>query len=177
MQALASRLTELQRAANAESQARLAVTKSPQYLKLDEQIQEMIRQRDAMLDGITDSTTALQQAKAEMMLAMREQGLTAYENVTAKFKEKREVNRRRLMEVIDGDMDLYFTLSNVTQVAVKDFARSSDKKKDLLDCIEVVGREIVDVEVALPMPDGRDDLPERPDAPDFADTLAHEAGQ
>lgn len=150
MQALAATLTALQKTVNEESIARTKIMCSDEYSKLSGQIAALTEQRDSLLAQVPDSTPALAEAKKLMIAAMQAEGRMMFENVKGKFREKKEVNPNRVLTVLDGDMDLYFTISNVTQVALKEIAKTMPEKKDaLMDCIEVVSRDMVDVEVVL----------------------------
>lgn len=141
-----NRCKELQQKLRQEEQAKAAVRYSPEYQTTEQQIAALKEQQDAMLAGLDDSSVALQEAKQEAMEMMRRDKLDKYEDVVAKFKENKEVNASRVLHVLDGDIDNYVAISSITQVALKDLAKSMpDKKNDLMACIEVTSREIVDL--------------------------------
>ena len=147
MQALYATLVDLQKKVDAESLARAEIQYSEPFIKLNQEIELAKAAQESMLSAVTDSREELQKAKDALKDAMKAQNLTAYQNAVAKFKERKEVNQSRLLHVLGGDMDAYIAMSNVTQVALKDFAKKDPRKNELLDCIEITARELVDLEI------------------------------
>src|SRR3990167_1334130 len=100
-----------------------------------------------MLEGLPDSTAEYDAAKREMIEAMKAEGRSSFETVSARFKEKKEVNRIKVLNVIGGDLDAYISISNISQVALKDFCKGNPLKNELMECVEVTEREIIDLEI------------------------------
>ncbi len=127
-----------------ETAKKLEIQNSPEYIALGDQISELLEKQYNLLP-VTDSYAEYLLTKDAIIDEMKATGVTGFGNVQAKFKEKKEVNRDKLLRVLEGDLDVYIALSSVTQVALKDHAKGNSKQDELMNCIEVTSREIVDV--------------------------------
>ncbi len=149
---LCTTLSELKRTVDLEDAARAHAKYEPDYLALAEQIDALMKQQDAMLAGLPDSRSAYDSLRKEVIERMNTEKVYALENVSAKWKERNEVNTSKVLQVIGGDMDIYISLSSITQLKLKDFAKvTPELKKPLLECIETVSREIVDLSIEVPL--------------------------
>jgi len=90
-----------------------------------------------LLSEVPDSRPALEEAKRALYEVMLLEGREKVGDASIKYSSKSEVNKERLLNDLQGDLDLYITLSNVTQARLKEFVKESGDKK-LLNCIETV---------------------------------------
>lgn len=143
---LTGKVLELRAKVREENIARAEITDSPEYQELEENVKRMVARRDAMLIDCTDSVPELEAAKKELMEEFKAQNLSEYQGIKAEYKLKKEVNANQFMRVLDGDLDLFVTFANVTQVKVKEAAELfPEKKKDLMDCIAITEQTISDL--------------------------------
>lgn len=103
-----------------------------------------------LLSSVPDSTQEYEDAKREFMEEMRSKGIEEIDNVVAKFKVKNEVNTRRVMEGLGGDLDSFYLLAKIQQVTLKEFCKSNPDYKSLMGCIEEIDREMTDITISLP---------------------------
>lgn len=148
LKTLVRRLEALKRDLDLQEAEQIKVKFSDEYVALGKQIEELMQKQDELLPPVNKEE--YNEVLREVMEAMKNEQVYQVGNVTAKFREKKEVNTSKVLHAIGGDMDIYISLSNITQVALKDFAKNSPIKKDLMDCIETVSKEITDVVVKLP---------------------------
>lgn len=152
LQELCSQLSALKQAIvleNAEREERKAMG---DYQALSKRIEEAMLEQDRMLTLIPDSRAAYDALHAQVLDMMEEQKVYAVGDVRGKFRESKEVNANKVLKAIGGDWDLYLTLSNVTQTALKAFAAENPElKKELNDCIEVTDRKLVDLAFEAPI--------------------------
>jgi hypothetical protein len=104
MDNLYKRFTELTKQVTAEKKQRAELELSDAYLAISKQIVALEELQKAMLKELPDSSAELEAAKADLIQFFRDQGITAHGDVYAKIKEKNEVNRSKLLNVIGGDM-------------------------------------------------------------------------
>ena len=143
---LTGKVLELRAKVREENLARMAIEDSPRCKELDEQIKRLTAERTAMFIDCTDSVPELEAAKKELMAEFKSQNLSEYQGIKAEYKLKKEVNANQFMRVLDGDLDLFVTFANVTQVKVKEAAELfPEKKKDLMDCIAITEQTISDL--------------------------------
>lgn len=146
---LCTSLAELKKKLDLEAAERAKVVSSEEYAAIGKEIDALMQKQNALLAPLPDSRLQYEELRKQVIDAMNREGVWAVGQVAAKFREKSEVNTSKVLQVIGGDMDIYISLSNITQVRLKDFAKTSPElKKPLLDCIETVSREIVDLEVS-----------------------------
>lgn len=112
------------------------------------------RQRE-MLAVVPDSRPLLEEAKRMLMDIMQAEGVEGYVedwiSVSGKFSEKKTVDGRKLLTVLDGDIDEFTRLVKPSQKAIKDYAMERpDMKRALLSCITLESRELVGVDISLP---------------------------
>jgi len=154
---LIEQLTALKRKIDQEDMERGKIKYGDEYAALEKEIEALTAKREAMLLSVPDSSEEYAAVKRQVLDYMKANNLSHVENVSAVTRERKEVNKSRVLNILGGDIDNYIALSTVTQVGLKDFAKSSPYKKDLMDCIEVVGTDIVDLEVLVTA-----DLPDHP---------------
>ncbi len=141
---------ELQKKVEQERVRTTQVKCSDEWYAFDKQIQALQASQQLLLDGIPDSTAELMEAKKVVMEQMKQQGVFNIENVYAKIKEKNEVNKTKVLNVLGGDIGILMELATFTQVALKDFGKANPAMKHaLLNCIETVSQEITDVEIQV----------------------------
>ncbi len=143
-------LAELKKKLDLEGAERARVKYGEQYVALSKQIEALMEEQDELLAPLPNSQPEYEALAREVMDIMDAEKVYTCGNVSAKFKEKNEVNTSKVLSVIGGDMDLFVQMANITQTKLKDFAKSSGLKKELMDCVEVVSRDIVSLEIAQP---------------------------
>lgn len=149
---LCTSLAELKKKLDLENSERATVQNGPEYVALGNQIEELMQKQNALLAPLPDSRGEYEALRREVMDAMNKEGVYAVGQVQGKFRETREVNANKVLQAIGGDWDLYLTLSNVTQTALKAFAAENPEiKKELNSCIEVVDRKLVDLAFEAPI--------------------------
>lgn len=150
---LCNQLAELKKTLDLEAAERAKVLSSDEHAAIGKEIDALMQKQNALLAPLPDSRLEYEELRKQVIDAMNREGVWAVGQVSAKWKERNEVNKERVMSVIGGDIDLYFTLSNVTQVKLKEYAKENpDLKKPLLACVETVSREIVDLVIEAPTP-------------------------
>jgi len=104
-----------------------------------------------LLSVIPDSTEDYETLKRMVLGEMRDKGLETLDNVEAKIKIKREVNTRKVMEALGGDLDNFYILAKIQQNSLKSFTDENPEYKSIMkNCVDEVGREYVDLTVTLP---------------------------
>lgn len=150
---LSTALAELKKKVDQENMQRVRVRYGEEWTALQKQIDALMEKQEELLSGIEDSSAEYDAKKSELIERMKAESIYAIDNVSAKFREGKEVNRSKVLAALGGDLDMYFTISNITQVALKDFAKDNPSLKDgLMDAIEVVSKEVVDVEIDPSLP-------------------------
>lgn len=153
LHALCASLAEIREKIEQERIARDRLRSSEEWVELQKQIDLLLEKQGKLILSLEDSSIEYEAKKREIIEKMKEENVYAVGNVSAKFREKKEVNRSKALEALGGDLDMYFTISTITQVALKDFAKENPAfKKGLMDAIEVVSKEIVDVEIDTSLP-------------------------
>lgn len=157
LQSLAQKITQCKIKCMGERSKRWEVEQSEAYLeledeigKLQEQIQAFNERKQEMLADLPDSNPELLELTQEMVKLMKETGVREIDNITAKFKKKKEVDTRAVMEFLQGDLDNFFVLAKIQQNTLKDFAKANPEYKGITRCIETVSEELVDVDISLP---------------------------
>jgi len=145
MQSKINRLRQLSDQMFSEQSAVSKVKNSPEYEQIGNQIQTLLDKQSALLPE-ESSSSEYASLKMEIVNQMKAESNYDLEGVIPKFTEKKEVNQNKVMEVIGGDFGLYQELSTITQKTLKDFATTqAGLKKPLMNCIEVVSRELKDI--------------------------------
>lgn len=131
-----------------ENIERKEIKEDEMYKIYAEKIEEFTQLQKEMLMDVEDSTAELLEVKKKITEIFKEKKIENYDNCFAKFKEKKSVNNAKVLEVIGGDLDLYATLSTITQKSLKDFAKDNkDIKKAILGCIQTDSKELVGVTI------------------------------
>jgi len=142
-----NRLRELSDQMFTEGSAIEKVRNSKEYQELANEIQDLLDKQHAMLP---DKVASLEYAelKLEMIKEMKVSNKYDYEGIIAKFTEKKEVNQNKVLEVIGGDFGIFQELATISQVKLKDFAKTQvGLQKPLMNCIEIVSKQIKDIEL------------------------------
>jgi len=130
-----------------ERNTRTAIKNSPEYLALQGQISQLTDDQEAMLLGVPDSSDEYNLEKKAVIAYMISQNIDELGNVRAVFRTKNEVNVARLLNVLEGDIDNLVILTNVKQTDLKAFAKTDQRKKELLACIES-GQVLSDISIS-----------------------------
>lgn len=121
---------------------------SEEYRNLQLSIENAQALQKSMLSNVPDSSVEYATLKRQVIAEFQSKGIEKHGNVVAQFKERKEVNTRRVLDVLAGDVGLFMELATVQQTKLKDFAKSNPNiKKELTECIEVVAREITDLSI------------------------------
>jgi hypothetical protein len=130
-----------------ESIARSRIVEGEEYNFLAEQLQELARRQQALTKDIPDSSSILRQIEEEITEIFRDQKLSHFEHFKGKYRNKNKVNNGRLIGTLD--LDTFITLAEVSQTKLREFAEDykfSPLHREILDCIENTGKELVGVE-------------------------------
>lgn len=119
---------------------------SKEYLAKVQAAELLMEDAAEMLEGLPDSSKELAAAKKVLQDELHSKGLSHYENVKIKYKKSRFVDKEELLKILDGDLGIYISISNVTQKSLTDHATGSLHEKELLDCIKT---EEVPAEIEL----------------------------
>jgi len=127
-----------------EDNQRAEIRYGPEWCSLDAQIEELTKKRDSLFESVPNSTEEYQAAEAELISAFKEAGVEEHNGIRASYKEWKAVNAAQLLNVLDGDIDNFMAVASVTQVKLKELCKTfPEKKQPMMDCVEVVSREIV----------------------------------
>lgn len=133
-----------------EKLKRAQIECSDQYLELSRKIDSLQIEKAAMVESLQDDRieSELEDLKTTLFAVMEREGREVVGKWKGKYREEKGVNKRKLLDVLQGDLDRFFEMSSVTQVALKSFAKAEggDRKDMLMDCIEVVSRKLIDIE-------------------------------
>ena len=162
----------LHEALDVEAEHRINIERTPEYQAARDDLntieavindlqQEAMATRarmDEMKSVVNDSRPALEEVKQLLIASMRIDGVEGYAedwiSVSGKFSEKRSVDGMRLLETLGGDVDSFVSIVKPTQKAVKAYADELGDpvlRKKLMSCIKLESRELVDVEISLPI--------------------------
>ena len=145
-----SELVKLKVKAAEEQSAAEAVKNSPEFLAIEEEIKALMEKKTSM---IPTSPTSLKVSEltAEIDNEIKETGVGEVAGLKLKYKVKKAVNTQRVMEAIGGDFGVYQELSDISQVKIKEFAKTLDapQKKELMSCIEVQSETYSGFEINL----------------------------
>ena len=155
---LSQQLTELAMKLRTERAERWKIEGSEEYKSfqsLIETSQEYLaglqEDQKELLSVVPDSTEDYETLKRMVLGEMRDKGLETLDNVEAKIKIKREVNTRKVMEALGGDLDNFYILAKIQQNSLKSFTDENPEYKSIMkNCVDEVGREYVDLTVTLP---------------------------
>lgn len=155
---LSQQLTDLKLKLMNEANQRMEIEETEAYQKLEVQIgaltadiHKLQDEQLGLMQSVPDSTDEYEAVKRMVLGEMREKGIEQMDNVEAKVRVKREVNTRKLMTELEGDLDNFFLLAKVPQKDLKDFEKANAQFKGLSkSCVEEVSREITDLLIHLP---------------------------
>lgn len=124
-------------------------------MELQQELTAIRQRQQEMFEVVHDSRGELDETKKALISLMLLEGVEGYTedwiSVSGKFSEKKSVNGRRLLEVLQGDIDEFLRVVAPTQKAVKEYAAEHEGlKRELLKCIRLESRELVDVEISIP---------------------------
>jgi uncharacterized protein YjgD (DUF1641 family) len=138
-----------------EKHERLKLEETPEYIEKQSQIESsqkylegLLQEQKDLLKDVPDSTEEYEAVYRMVLGEMKEKGLSTLENITAKFRTKNEVNTRKVMEVLEGDMDNFFLLATIKQKDLKEFSKDTDY--NMSGCVEEISKELVDISISLP---------------------------
>lgn len=130
-----------------EGVMRAKIEFSDAYIELNRQ-EDLIRSKKALLLApLSDSSARLLGLKTSLISVMEREGREVVGDYRGKFREKKGVNTERVFDVLQGDMGHFLRLAKITQTDLAALAsvEGGDKGDQLLDCVEVVERKLVDV--------------------------------
>lgn len=116
--------------------ARDKIRFSPEYLRKVSEAELLMAEAEEMFDGLPDSSKELEEVKNVLKKYLSDAGLSHFENVKVKYRKSKHVDKDDLLRVLDGDLSLFVSIANVTQVALQNHAKGSAKEKELLECIK-----------------------------------------
>lgn len=148
MSEIAEQVKQLAQQVISEAKQTKDIKEGSEYLQFQMQIDELTNACNDLFSDIPNSSSAYQEAKTEIISIMKATGEDTIGDIGAIRRIKKEVNTRKLMEALQGDLDHFFVLAKVQQNTLKDFVKGDERKKDLLSCIEVVGSDIVDINIS-----------------------------
>ena len=131
-----------------EHSQRKEIIESEEFKALGRIIASAMEEQQGLLETVPNSTSELIEVKQKITNIFREKEIEEFDNCFAKFETKKSVNSTKLLDVIGGDIDLFATLSQVSQKALKEYAKDNkDIKKAILGCIQIDERKLVDVTI------------------------------
>lgn len=121
------------------------VKQSTEYQELESQIQNLLEKKSEMLPkGIAYEQYA--DCKTQIMREMKGTNTYEVEGIVCSFTEKKEVDQNMVLEAIGGDFGIFQELASISQVKLKDFAKTQPgMKKPLMNCIRIVSKELKDI--------------------------------
>lgn len=141
-------LQECQEKLIVESEALHQVVTSDRYKSISAQVEAGKLELEAMTEGLTEQRTQFESLKDALKKLLKQLKITQVEGCIIKTRQRKEVNKERLFRVMEGDIDNFLVLASITQVALKEFAKSSPAlEKELMDCIEPAGEEVSEIEI------------------------------
>ena len=141
---ISGKALELRRKKEQEDLQRSKIRYGDDWVNITAEIDVLTAKRDGLFVGLPDSSAECQAAEAELISAFKAAGVEEHNGIKASFKESKAVNAARLLNVLDGDIDNFMSVASVTQVKLKDLCKTfPGKKQPLMECVEVVSREIV----------------------------------
>ncbi len=142
MQSLYETLLDLRATVQKEWMARETIKMSDDYKKIDVFIEkhnqivlEFREIQNRMIAKVPNSSSAFTDAKQALFEAMKAEGREIMGDVVMKFSESNTVNKARLLEKADGDLDLILDLATFTLKGIKEFAKTTGNKA-FLACID-----------------------------------------
>ena len=131
-----------------EHSQRIEIVESEEYKTFGRIIASAMEEQQGLLETVPDSKNNLIEVKQKITNIFREKEIEEFDNCFAKFETKKSVNSTKLLDVIGGDIDLFATLSQVSQKSLKEYAKDNkDIKKAILGCIQIDERKLVDITI------------------------------
>lgn len=124
-----------------------AMMQSEEYKNFQKLINEATEEQMKLLDQVPHSSEEYEEIKTRIMAEFRDKNLDRFGSLIAKFKTKNEVDKARLLQILDQDE--FLTIATVTQTELKNLAKDAKYKPirhALEGCIIEVSKEIVDIQ-------------------------------
>lgn len=157
LQQLEEKYLELHEIVQQEQREKEKILLSDEAVAISEQIRSLQEQQKELLEGLPNHEIEFDIIKSELIDYLQNEGkYEGFGKLKCKTKKTNKVNVARLLDVLGGDIDLFCSIANVTQKAVKDICKDHTykaMKKDLEECIESKGEEIIDVYIYEPAGD------------------------
>lgn len=119
---------------------------SDEYLTLSKQIEELKEKQEEMLSELPDCSSMLNHYKDQIIEEMKAKGEYSIQGVKAKTRKTNKVNVQKVMNALQGDIDLFYSVCDIKQKTLTDFSKENPQYKDeLKDAVEVVSEDIVDI--------------------------------
>ncbi len=167
---LLNRIKDLRKKCDEENTQRFHIERSTEYQAseadiadtqrsindLNQEIAATRTRQAEMLASIPSHADELFEAKMQLMELMRLEQVEGYNAdgivILGKFSQKKSVDTKKLYEkVLQGDAEEFYKLSTVSQDALKEYAKDHpNASKELLSCIKLDSRDLVDVVITLP---------------------------
>jgi len=129
-----------------EEAARKKIEQSQEFKDLQKKIDDLVKDRDYLLSKIPDSSEEFEMDKSSLLNYMNEKGIKHLDGFEIKNRISKSVNTVKVLSALDGDLDQFFTIANVTQKALTEYGKlHPDIKKPLKDAIEIDKVTIVDI--------------------------------
>jgi len=146
MEKLLSEYLETLAAVHEEEKRRAEVMKTPAYQSLVAQIASLSGEQTELLDAVPDSTDENVMDKAELIRFMNDNQIWELDGFAVKTRVSKSVNTTKVLHALDGDLDQFFLLSNVTQKALTEYGKQhAGLKKPFRECVEIDSESVTDI--------------------------------
>ena len=130
-----------------EAIKRLQLQNSKEWGALDQIVNNAKKEQAKMLELIEDSTSMFNSLKS-IVLGEVLAGVSI-EGFRPKYRTTNKVNAYGVFVTMDSNIDTFLQLVKITQKDLNDYADAGDPemKKALKSCVEIIKKEIIDVEM------------------------------
>lgn len=129
-----------------EERQRSQLIASDEYQELQEQIAALQEAQKSILSRVPDSSEEHEADKKELLDYLNTNRITELPGFELKTRTTKNVNTTTVLNALGGDLDQFFTIANVTQKALGDYAKlHPDLKKPFKSAIEIESVGVTDV--------------------------------
>ena len=130
-----------------EAIERLQVQHSKEWEALDRIVNSAQKEQVKMLESIEDSTSKFNELKSIVLLEVL--AGKSVEGFRPKYRTTSKVNAYGVFITMDSNINTFLQLARISQKDLNDYADAGDPemKKALKSCVEIVKKEIIDVEI------------------------------
>lgn len=130
----------------AEQKEREEVEALPAFALLQAEIDLLKTKQEALLDSIPDSSEEHTMDKAELIKYLNDNNITILDGFSVKLRTSKSVNTNKVLHALDGDLDQFFLIANITQKALTEYGKlHSELKKPFKACIEIDSTSVTDL--------------------------------